>query len=361
MQSVVFENAAIYYFSGTGNAKFAAEEIGRNLESADIKCHVYNIADKEPEVEKPEDNTLLGFCYPTHGFNAPPIVLKFLSNFPSGKSKVFLLNTRAGMKMYKIHTPGLGGIALWLPALILWLRGYRIFGFRPLDMPSNWIPIHPGIKEKVILSIKAQCSKTLRGFSVKIANGKKVLNGLIWIPLDLMVAPIALGYYFYGRFCLSKTFFSNYRCNNCNLCIEKCPVGAIKSVNGRPFWTYKCESCMQCMNICPHRAIETSHTYTFLLWWTAWVIFPFLIPDLLIRSGLINEEFYEKHYDIFYNFILYIVGIAFIFGVYRIVHFLLGNKTFNKVMTFFSFTHFRFWRRYNLLKTMKKNHQTTIQ
>jgi ferredoxin len=357
MQSVLFQNAVIYYFSGTGNARFAAEEIGRNLKSEGLECEVLNIADKALEVKKPGRNTLLGFCYPTHGFNAPPFVLKFLSFFPKGKSKVFILNTRAGMKMYKLHTPGLGGIALWLPALILWLKGYRIFGFRPLDMPSNWIPLHPGIREIVILSIKAHCTQTLRGFSVKISNGKKVLNGLMWIPLDLMVAPIALGYYFYGRFGLSKTFFTNYRCNNCNLCIENCPVGAIKSVNNRPFWTYKCESCMQCMNICPHRAIETSHTYTFIVWWTAWVTLPVVLPDLIIKSGLMTEEFYYRHYDIFYNFILYIVGIAFIFGVYRIVHFLLGSKTFNKVMTFFSFTHFRFWRRYNFFRILKKKHE----
>jgi ferredoxin len=297
----------------------------------------------------------LGFCYPTHGFNAPPIVLKFLRFFPRGRSKVFLLNTRAGMKLYKIHTAGLGGIALLLPAIILWLKGYKVFGFRPLDMPSNWIPVHPGIRDKVILSIKAHCADTLKKFSNSIAEGKNVLNGLIWLPLDLLVAPIAVGYYFYGRFCLSKTFFSNYKCNNCNLCIEKCPVEAIKSVDKRPFWTYKCESCMQCMNICPHRAIETSHTYTFLVWWTAWVIFPFLLPRLLIASGLMSRVFYEKHNDIIYNLILYVIGIFFVFAMYRIMHYLLGNKTFNKVMTLFSFTHFRFWRRYNLMKVLKKN------
>ena len=102
MQSGQFHRAVIYYFSGTGNAKFAAEEICRNLKRSGIECKVLNIADKTLEVKKPEENELLGFCYPTHGFNAPPIVLKFLRFFPRGRSKVFLLNTRAGMKLYKI-------------------------------------------------------------------------------------------------------------------------------------------------------------------------------------------------------------------------------------------------------------------
>jgi ferredoxin len=350
-----FRQATIYYFSGTGNAKFAAEEINSNLQTYNIDTDVINIADKSAIIKAPEEDRLIGFCYPTHGFNAPPIVLNFIFRFPRGKSKVFLLNTRAGMKMYKIHTPGLGGIALWLPAIILFLKAYKPFAFRPLDMPSNWIPLHPGIRQKVILSIKEHCTSTLKKFTEKIASGKSVLNGFLWLPLDILVTPISFGYYFYGRFGLSKTFYANYKCNNCNLCIEKCPVNAIKSVGGRPYWTYKCESCMQCMNICPHRAIETSHAYTALIWWLAWGIFPIFIPKLLLKSGIIDDAFYHKYNGVIYDLILYFFGIAFIFLMYRFVHFLLRNIIFNRIMTFFSFTHFKFWRRYNLNKILKKS------
>ena len=350
-----FEKAVIYFFSGTGNAKFASEEIKQNLEQLGLNCYVFNIAKKDLRVKKPEDATLLGFCYPTHGFNAPPIMLRFLFEFPRGKSRIFLLNTRAGMKIYKFHTPGLGGMALWLPALIMWLKGYRIFGFRPLDMPSNWISLHPGLREKVVLSIKSNCSKTLKGFSEKISQGKTVLNGLIWMPIDVLVFPLAFGYYFYGRFCLAKTFYANHKCNNCNICIEKCPVHALKSIGGRPYWTYNCESCMQCMNICPHKAIETSHTYTFILWWTAWVVLPVFLPKLMIGAGIITQEFYERHFNIIHYIILYVAGLSFVFLMYRIAHVFLRNRFLNRVMTLFSLTHFKFWRRYYLPKVLRKN------
>jgi len=87
-----FKQATIYYFSGTGNAKFAAEEIKSNLQAYDIDSNIINIADKTELIKPPEEQQLIGFCYPTHGFNAPPIVLNFIFRFPRGKSKVFLLN-----------------------------------------------------------------------------------------------------------------------------------------------------------------------------------------------------------------------------------------------------------------------------
>ncbi len=90
--------------------------------------------------------TLVGFCSPTHGFNLPPIVLTFIRNFPKVKNKdAFILNTRGGMKLYKLFLPGLSGIAQLLPALMLSLKGFRIVGMQPLDLPSNWLILHPGL------------------------------------------------------------------------------------------------------------------------------------------------------------------------------------------------------------------------
>ncbi|RLA16816.1 MAG: hypothetical protein DRQ62_15680, partial [Gammaproteobacteria bacterium] len=181
-----YERVAIWYFSGTGNAKFAAEQIKKNAEAKGLPVEVYNIANQDRNAVSAEREKLLGFCFPTHGFNAPPIVLKFLLNFPRGKANVFLLNTRAGLKMSKIHLPGIGGLALWLPALILLFKGYRPIGFRPLDMPSNWISIHPGLRTKVVESIYAHCTVTLERFSSRILQGKWVLNGFLWLPVDIL-------------------------------------------------------------------------------------------------------------------------------------------------------------------------------
>jgi Pyruvate/2-oxoacid:ferredoxin oxidoreductase delta subunit len=247
--------------------------------------------------------------------------------------------------------PGLGGAALWLPALLLWLKGYKPIGFRPIDLPSNWISIHPGVRKKVKDSIVANCTITLQKFTNKVLKRKPVLNGLLWLPIDIAVLPIAFAYYFLGRFALSKTFFASYKCNNCRICIKQCPVNAIKEINNRPYWRYTCESCMKCMNQCPQRAIETAQGFTFLLWWFVFSILPMLGLKYLTKHDLLSSDFLNDHSGLLSDVIMLVVGFPIIFGAYRILHYLLRFQFFNKLMTWTSFTHFRFWRRYRLEDT----------
>lgn len=46
-------------------------------------------------------------------------------------------------------------------------------------------------------------------------------------------------------------------CNQCNLCVEECPVGSI-SLNPYPVPDSTCIRCYRCQNICPQRAISSS-------------------------------------------------------------------------------------------------------
>jgi len=335
----------IYYFSGTGNAKKSAEWIAETMHKNDIPAEIFNIADKtNPELVSSDNNLLLGFCFPTHGFNAPPIMLRFLSQLPHTKNntRVFLLNTRAGMKISKIFTPGLSGLALILPTIILRLKGYQIIGYRPVDLPSNWISVHPGLKQTVINSIVKRCERITKRFAQKIIGGKKVYRGLYDLPVDLLISPIALAYYFYGRFMLSKTFIATDACNNCGICEKECPVNAISMKNNLPYWSYNCESCMHCMNACPQRAIETPHGFTALIWWIAFSLIPILLMKYIFHffnlTSLQNE--------VVYNAIQLILGAIFIFGAYKLMHYLMKYKAINKMVTYTSLTKFKFWRRY---------------
>jgi len=81
------------------------------------------------------------------------------------------------------------------------------------------------------------------------------------LPQDLVIAPVALGYYFIGRFWLAKSFVASRACDSCGSCVKQCPIRALELVHGRPFWSYRCEGCMRCMNQCPKRAIETAHGF----------------------------------------------------------------------------------------------------
>jgi Pyruvate/2-oxoacid:ferredoxin oxidoreductase delta subunit len=352
-----WDSLYIYYISGTGNARISSQWIAEEAKKRGLKTVVQQI-DRLENIAMPSisEKPLIGcFAFPTHGFNAAPIMLKFIAGFPPRLCKeIFLLNTRAGMKLNKIFLPGLSGLALIFPAFMLWLKGYKCIGFRPIDLPSNWIPLHPGLRKKVIESIFKRCEPIVRNFANKILTGGRVYRGLFSLPVDLLISPVAVGYYFGGRFFLSKTFIANDKCNNCGICIKECPTSSIKLVRNRPYWKLTCESCMRCLNNCPERAIEAAHgmATVFMILITAINTNLFI---LLINSlNILPDAWWWKVLSQIIGIAVMVFSAAFL---YLIMHYAMGIKPVRLLVRFTSLTTFPFWRRYKYLKD-KKNHIT---
>jgi hypothetical protein len=328
-----WDSLYIYYISGTGNARISSKWIAEEAEKRGFKTVVQQIDRLENIVmPAPGEKPLIGFAYPTHGFNAAPIMLRFIAGFPSKLCKeIFLLNTRAGMKLYKFFMPGLSGLALVLPAFILWLKGYKCIGFRPIDLPSNWIPLHPGLREKIL-------------------NRKRIYRGLYSLPVDLLISPIAAAYYIGGRFFLSKTFIANSKCNNCGICIKECPTSSIRLVRNRPYWKLTCESCMRCLNNCPERAIEAAHGLATGIMILITVVNTRLIIFIIDSLNIQPDVWWWKVLSQLIGIGVMILMAALI---YSIVHFAMGFKPISFIVRFTSFTTFPFWRRYKYLKEKK--------
>ena len=338
----MYKDLTIYYFSGTGNALTASRWIREYARKKGIKTNLVSIDRfKKILVSPAKGKRLIGFCYPTHGFNLPWIMLKFVFKFPIIKGcDVFLLNTRAGWKIYKWFAPGMSGIAQILPAIILLMKGFRIKGMFPLDMPSNWIALHPGFNQTTVADIFARCHVMTEGFCEKILNGQTYIrtNVYIMFPIDLVLAPIALLYFMYGRFYFAKIFIASTDCDTCKLCETKCPTASIKIVNRRPFWKFTCESCMRCINICPRKAIQVSHSLAVLI-----AVIGSLLPIVLaleffnsfIPSSLIKTADF---------FIKWGISLSIFFIVSGLVFWLLKIKLINRLFTYTSLT--KYWRHY---------------
>nr|NQU90926.1 4Fe-4S binding protein [Bacteroidota bacterium] len=344
----MYENILIYYFSGTGNAKHVAQWFAKVATGVGVRATLVNI-DRLGKIELPElsGKTLIGFCAPTHGFNLPPIMLKFIFRFPKRKdTDVFIINTRAGMKLSKLFVPGLSGIAQLLPALVFWLKGYRIRGMQPMDLPSNWISLHPGLRQKVVDSIFERCERITKNFAERILTGGSKYKALLSLPFDLAVAPIAFGYYIIGRFAIAKTFVATNACNQCGLCVKQCPVNAIKMIRNRPYWTFKCESCMRCMNNCPERAIETAQSYTIVMWYLiVSLLFPWILKKFYSISFIhINSD--SRMANTLEEIASWGIGLVIIWLGYELIHRLMRLRIFNNLVAYTSFTKYRFWRRY---------------
>ena len=341
----------IFYFTGTGNALKSASWIQASMQQNGIQTDLTNIATirgKKPDLE---NNHLIGICSPTHGFNFPPVVLNFLFKLPRAKKQsAFIVNTRAGMKLGKFFLPGLSGVAQLFTALILLLKGYKIVGMRPIDMPSNWISLHPGIKEQVSVSIMKRCKTISTKFGEKIASGKKDFKALQDIIQDLLIAPVSLGYYFIGRFVFAKSFYADHYCTLCYKCVRECPVKAIRKIDNRPYWTHNCESCMHCMNTCPVNSIQTAHGFIVGVFIISISVILKIGWNILLDntdSSIINS-IYEI--GILKFTIESIIAIFILIVAYRIMHYLLKFKFFERFIAYTSFTSYRFWRRFKNIR-----------
>jgi Pyruvate/2-oxoacid:ferredoxin oxidoreductase delta subunit len=345
----------IYFFSGTGNARSVAQWISDEAQKRSIPTEIINIAQIDRKhIQSPPANSLVGFVSPTHGFNYPPAMMYFIFRFPvSHGNRAFIMNTRAGLKLSKWFVPGLSGIALWLAVLVLLIKRYKIVGLRSIDLPSNWISFHPGVKELVVESIYARCKRITQVFAGKILDGKHVYTAFRDIIQDILIFPITIGYFFMGRFILAKSFYANDSCDNCGLCEKNCPVKAIITVDHRPFWTYRCESCMRCMNDCPKRSIETAHGFVIgimffinmgiLVWFWQWIGRFIQIPE---GNGWI---------ELLLTSIRWSITFAAVVLFYRLYHYILKVPVMRQLFYYTSFTRYKFWRRYKPSKKMIGN------
>lgn len=337
-----------YYFSGTGNSKAVVNWFAELAEKKGNEAEKIDIAKLERrKINKVSKDSIIGFCSPTHGFNFPPIMIHFIFRFPRGKGKkVFIMNTRAGMKIGKLFVPGLSGITLWLAAFILLFKGYKIIGLRSIDLPSNWISLHPGMKQKVVQSIFERRKTDVQQFADKIISGKKSYRAFRDLIQDIIITPISIAYYLVGRFVFAKSFIASRKCIHCNICVDQCPVNAIRIVDNRCFWTHKCESCMHCMNICPTRAIETAHGFVIGL---AFLLYVVLLSWLYNVTQL--NELLKIHLNPILQYLTQVIfhTILFVFlliSFYYVMHFLMRFKIFERFFVLTSLTTYKFWRRY---------------
>ena len=344
-----YDNLLLIYYSGTGNSKRVSEWIAETAFELGMKTYVTSYDHfNANNIAGFTGKTLIGFFSATHGFNLPHSMLKFLLRFKVLKgSDVIIGNTRAGMKLSKLFLPGLSGIALYLPAFIMFLKGYKIRSLYPVDLPSNWISLHPGLKIKVIDSMFDHYRSLTKRYAGKVLSGKRVfLKACVTLPLDLLVFPLAIGYYFFGRYILAKTFITNKNCDNCGLCITQCPTHSIVLIDNRPFWKLTCESCMRCMNYCQKRAIETAHLFFFIvLFAIIYFVNPFLSEKVMaFVSKTLNEA--TTTYEIIYTIVRWSIAVLIFVLSYRLMHYLSKYTFFNRLITYSCFTYWKFWRRY---------------
>ena len=234
MNNHSIDRILLYYLSGTGNTRRVAEWI---REEAECRGHKVNSAAIEyafPAKQLATDPRItLGIGMPAHGFTIPWMMLRFLMHLPSGRErKAFVFATRAGAKYGPIpgYPPGIAGSSIFIASLVLWMRGYRVRWMKSINMPSNWMSLHSGLRSDIVQAIIVKAKRQAYEFTKSIVHGKHVLvnRNTAWeFAWGILLSWISAAYLFLGRFFLAKLFFANNSCNGCGFCTSlsrhRCP------------------------------------------------------------------------------------------------------------------------------------------
>lgn len=343
------KTATICYWSGTGNSYRVAQWMGAIAEQRGVETDTLSFAEARAKkgFAAPKQS-FVNLVFPTHGFTAPWHVMKFAWNMPHGNStRVYCVATRAGLKFGSVFIPGISGSATFVIALMLLLKGYKVYGTMSVDMPSNWYSLHPIQSRKSHEAIIKRAERRVAGFMDKALSQSKVWvtgNNLYELILGLALSLVSVGYLLFGKFFLAKLFFANTSCDGCGLCQKHCTVGAIsmRGKDRRPFWKYNCESCMKCAALCPHNAIEAGHSWGVILYFvTTLPIFAYLL-------SLLGADSFAKAFDgyLLGNFLNILYFYPAIFVSYYAFSLLIRIPFVNHLFTNTTLTHLPFWGRY---------------
>ncbi len=236
----------VYYFSGTGNTKWACETLARELENRGHEAEVFPIS-AGSNLPSPEgyEGVLVG--YPVHAFNAPVPVLKFLKTLPVLQKRLPVWLVRTSGEPLKLNDAS--GVT---PKRILKKRGYEVRGELHYVMPYNIIFRHP---DGMAVRMKRDAERVIPEDAALIAEGQGTLykNN----PFRRMVA-FTLRIEHPAMPVIGRRFKATENCIGCGKCEKVCPLGNIKMVDGKPKFGKSCAACMGCAFSCPKDAVKIS-------------------------------------------------------------------------------------------------------
>ena len=243
----------VYYFSATGNTKFIASLLAKELGDEAVSITDNTQPSLACGVREKLRVGAYVLCFPVHGWRVPSIVVKFL--------KAHSLNKIEG-SIYVVMTCGddCGKTFHYLRKTTDRL-GISIAGAFSVKMPESYVglPFMDVDKKDKEQQKIAEARKRVPQIAAAIKAGKRGVYEVHEGACAYLKSKI-IGGFFHHVLITDKTFSVNAdACIGCGKCVEVCQVDNMTLSSARkPTWkhTDRCLTCLACYHICPRHAIS---------------------------------------------------------------------------------------------------------
>jgi len=245
------KNAAIFYFSGTGNTWWISEELARQLDKKGFKCRAYSIENLSPEktVALIKESSLIGFGYPVHGSDLPQPMKEFIMALPLSPGKQALVYCTQWLW---------SGDGAAIGASFLEDKGFDVKWGDHFLMPNNVavsIIRLPYTNDPARLAaVRQRAGRKISRLADRIASGRLYRHGFNY-PAYLLGCIQRVPYRRYFPKLQNDIAVNRESCIDCGDCVRLCPVGNLFYAGQTIETGGKCILCLRCYNFCPVAAI----------------------------------------------------------------------------------------------------------
>jgi len=226
----------IIYFSPTGNTKYVAKILSKELGIEKIHA-----LEKVRVEELATDELILMFSI--HAFNPTRTLNRFVKNLPTGLFK-------------KIHLIAVGCNTAWVNEAVsvdikkrLENKGY-VVTTNIMAMPLTLVVSFP---DDLIQKTIEEAKETVKKIALEIKEGSNIENP---IPFkSKLIHTVGKAEDFAARF-FGLELHAKKGCTSCSVCWSRCPEDNIKpNKKNLPKFGLKCMMCMRCVYECPEHVI----------------------------------------------------------------------------------------------------------